>query len=111
MINSCVFCDRILHDEIEGEKRDVVWFEPLHPVTPGHMLFVPREHVMDLEEKPWVTGQVAEVAASYARRQCVDANLITSMGALATQSILHLHIHYVPRRVDDGLLLPWNERS
>lgn len=35
------------------------------------------------------------------------SNLITSAGAAATQSIDHLHIHFVPRKVDDGLMTPW----
>ena len=35
-----------------------------------------------------------------------DTPLIAG-GPLASQSINHLHIHYVPRRQDDGLLLPW----
>jgi hypothetical protein len=35
-------------------------------------------------------------------------NLITSVGADATQSVRHLHIHVVPRREGDGLMLPWS---
>jgi diadenosine tetraphosphate (Ap4A) HIT family hydrolase len=34
-------------------------------------------------------------------------NLITSAGRAATQSIDHLHIHVVPRTVDDKLMTPW----
>ena len=36
-----------------------------------------------------------------------DMNLITSKGRPATQSVFHLHLHLVPRKVDDGLALPW----
>jgi histidine triad (HIT) family protein len=35
------------------------------------------------------------------------ANLITSKGSAATQTVFHLHVHLVPRQVDDGLPLPW----
>lgn len=35
------------------------------------------------------------------------ANLITSKGDAATQSVLHLHVHVVPRQADDDLPLPW----
>jgi histidine triad (HIT) family protein len=48
---NCVFCDRIEREEYdwryEGRNGnpDVVRFEPLNPVTPGHLLFIPVEHV------------------------------------------------------------------
>jgi histidine triad (HIT) family protein len=35
------------------------------------------------------------------------ANLITSKGAAATQTVYHLHVHVVPRQGGDGLPLPW----
>jgi hypothetical protein len=34
-------------------------------------------------------------------------NLITSVGAAATQTVRHLHIHLIPRREGDALALPW----
>lgn len=103
----CVFCRRINLDQYDTDQRDVVTFEPLNPVTPGHRLFVPRQHVADATEKPWVAAQVMEVAAAYARARNVDCNLLTSVGEAATQTIPHLHLHYVPRRPADGLHLPW----
>jgi histidine triad (HIT) family protein len=36
-------------------------------------------------------------------------NLITSQGAAATQTVMHLHLHLVPRTDGDGLKLPWSE--
>ena len=39
-----------------------------------------------------------------------DYNLITSAGIPATQSVLHLHIHIVPRYENDGLHLPWTDQ-
>jgi histidine triad (HIT) family protein len=35
------------------------------------------------------------------------ANIITSIGRVATQSVFHLHVHIVPRHEGDGLCLPW----
>jgi histidine triad (HIT) family protein len=37
-----------------------------------------------------------------------DYNLITSGGREATQTVMHAHVHYVPRRRGDGLKLPWS---
>lgn len=106
-MSDCPFCDRIERENYIDTNRDVVWFDPLSPVVTGHRLFVPTQHVADLAEKPWVTAATMEVAAAYARARNVDCNLITSMGTLATQTVPHLHVHYVPRRFNDGLHLPW----
>ncbi len=38
-----------------------------------------------------------------------DCNVITSRGAAATQTVRHLHVHVVPRRQGDGILLPWTD--
>jgi len=107
----CVFCDRIRTGDYEDRGRFVVSFEPLRPVTPGHRLFVHRLHTPDAAAQPWVTGAVFEAAAQFARGGPVAFNLITSCGAAATQTVRHLHVHYVPRRADDGLPLPWTGQT
>jgi histidine triad (HIT) family protein len=38
-------------------------------------------------------------------------NLITSAGRAATQSVMHLHLHLVPRLDGDGLALPWSRKE
>ena len=106
-MSSCVFCQRIANGDCADCGHDVVRFEPLNPVTLGHMLFVPRQHVANAVIKPWVTGFVFEEAAAHGRRQEWGFNLITSVGTDATQSVFHLHVHFVPRRQGDGLHLPW----
>ena len=48
------------------------------------------------------------MACLYGAASC---NLITSVGAAATQTVKHLHIHIVPRHEGDGLHLPWTEQK
>jgi histidine triad (HIT) family protein len=104
----CVFCERIEDGRFTPtDEASVVRFAPLNPVVPGHMLFLPAGHVDDAAERPWITGLVFEQASAYAHRAEEEFNLITSAGPLATQSVWHLHVHYVPRREGDGLPLPW----
>lgn len=105
----CVFCVKVemLDEVFFTSVTQVFRFEPLNPVVPGHMLFVPRVHCEDAAANPRETGYVMQAASLYAREQEYDFNLITSAGKNATQSIEHLHIHYVPRRENDGLHLPW----
>lgn len=108
----CVFCDEdkiVSPVEIlcgaDGSCHRV--FEPLNPVVPGHLLVVPHCHVQDATEEPLVTAMAAGVAARVAQRYKA-ANIITSIGAPATQSIMHLHLHVVPREEKDYLYLPWD---
>jgi histidine triad (HIT) family protein len=110
----CVFCQKVkdgtaLHDIGIWTKNRVLRFEPLNPVTHGHMLFIPAIHVGDASALPEVTGDVFAHAARYGQFKGLPFNLITSKGEPATQSIFHLHVHYVPRYANDGLHLPWTK--
>ncbi|MCX4092998.1 HIT family protein [Nocardia sp. alder85J] len=103
---SCPFCERIAnYDYDQHYNFIVVRIQPLNPVTPGHQLFVPTWHA----EHP--SDEAVRAAMGYAEYyggdQGGDFNLITSSGTAATQTIRHIHVHYVPRRADDGLRLPW----
>lgn len=104
---ACVFCKRVVSGRYDEGDRDAVIFAPNRPVTPGHMLIVPRLHVTDAAHDPDTTAATMRLAAVYAVQSGVDFNLITSRGTLATQTVFHLHIHFVPRCENDGLTLPW----
>lgn len=104
----CVFCQRVTRGEYEPTWLEkVVRFEPLNPVTPGHMLFVPKPHVPDAASNPIVTAGVMSAASEWVHDEVGEANIITSVGSAATQTVFHLHIHVVPRKPGDGLALPW----
>lgn len=98
----CVFCT--YSGPVLAVYGGVFMIEPLNPVTPGHMLIIPKRHLRDALESPADTGLVMEYAARYARSPC---NIITSVGTEATQTVFHLHVHVIPRATGDGLRLPW----
>lgn len=106
MHDDCVFCAKIAANDVERLSPFVVAFTPLNPVTPGHLLVVPVQHVADVAESAWVSALTMSVAARVAA-DAGDCNIITSRGEAATQSVRHLHLHVVPRRAGDGLALPW----
>jgi histidine triad (HIT) family protein len=87
---------------------EAIAFVPLNPVTPGHLLVIPKRHVADVTENPTVSAAVMCAAAELATPPC---NIITSAGREATQTVFHLHLHVVPRRAGDGLALPWTDRQ
>lgn len=107
----CAFCQRLADHDYVSCDRGVVRFEPLNPVTPGHLLFIHRIHSRDAARAPWLTALVCEEAAVHGRSMGKAFNLITSVGAVATQTVGHLHVHYVPRRENDGLHLPWTNQA
>lgn len=112
---NCTFC-KIAADEkrckpavreLSG-KVTVVAFDPLNPVTPGHMLFIPVAHYATASVVPHcMLGDVFGAAAAWAKGQ--PYNLITSAGASASQTVFHMHVHLVPRVQGDGLVLPWTD--
>ncbi|MGW4597034.1 HIT family protein [Streptomyces sp. NPDC004457] len=75
-------------------------------VNAGHVFVLPRVHVEDAGTDPEVTAAVMRRAAELMAEHPA-ANLITSKGAAATQTVHHLHVHVVPRQEGDGLPLPW----
>ena len=107
----CVFCDIVagrVPAEIVGRWPEVLAFTPLNPVTEGHALVVSRQHVVWGDDVPWVYGPLFARAVDYARRH-QSFNIVTSCGHDATQTVAHVHLHVVPRRADDGLVLPWTD--
>jgi histidine triad (HIT) family protein len=107
----CVFC-AIAAGQTDtpllASYYDSVVFEPLNPVTPGHVLVVPKRHVQDFTDQPIESAKAMLAAGEYATAPC---NLITSAGADATQTVFHTHLHIVPRTAGDGLHLPWTGQT
>jgi histidine triad (HIT) family protein len=108
VVKPCVFCEKIRELDPHISER-VVFFEPLNPITEGHTLIVPIVHVKDVSERPDISAEVMRVAATLAQ-DYEACNIITSKGADASQTVFHLHVHLVPRRKGDGLLLPWTNQ-
>jgi diadenosine tetraphosphate (Ap4A) HIT family hydrolase len=108
----CPFCRRISEQDFEGQSgfgRGVVHFEPLNPVVEGHQLFIPRDHVLHGTMEGGVGLREAVEFANWwgAWTKEESWNIISSNGHYATQTVPHIHVHFVPRRSGDGLQLPW----
>lgn len=110
-MTDCVFCQIIARSSPASfvrEWMDAIAIVPLNPVVPGHLLVIPRTHVADFTEDPYVSAYTMLRAGELARDMDLGpCNLITSKGREATQSVFHLHLHIVPRAKNDGLALPW----
>lgn len=107
----CVFCQKFTAGDYDAENHGCITFEPLNPVTPGHTLVVPIAHTTSAATSPDLAAAAMRYAAEIIAERDIDANIITSVGSNATQTVHHLHTHIVPRFEDDGLLLPWSNQN
>jgi len=79
----------------------VLW--DTHPVSPGHVLIVPRRHVASLFESTAAEREEMLRLADEAHRILVEKhapdgfNLGINDGPAAGQSVPHLHMHMIPR--------------
>jgi diadenosine tetraphosphate (Ap4A) HIT family hydrolase len=95
--------DRIAPWNLEvSELTDfhVAVFQDRYPVTPGHLLFVPRYNtvgvIQDCFESAWAEGN-RMVAAG----ECDAFNVGMNSGAAAGQTVMYPHVHLIPRRTGD----------
>ncbi len=106
--SDCVFCTIIATEEelVYADER-VVAFLDIRPLFPGHLLIVPRQHVVTLDQLPvQLLAPVFELAQ---RAVAAMATVLGAQGAfvaqnsIVSQSVHHLHVHVVPRTAGDGL--------
>lgn len=113
MSKPCVFCAIVAGTapaDVVMHWHDAIAIVPLNPVVDGHLIVIPRVHVADAGVDPLVTATTMARAA-HLLQQLPAANLITSMGTAATQTVFHLHVHVVPRAAGDRLPLPWTPQQ
>ena len=106
----CVFCS-IAAGGIEAdmvlETDDLVAFLDKRPVFKGHVLLVPREHIVTLPDLPAELRDPFLAAAQRIAAAVVEAfgaqGSFVAMNNVVSQSVPHLHLHVVPRTKGDGL--------
>lgn len=106
----CPFCAIVAGDadaDIVFADDVAVAFLDRSPVFVGHVLVVPRTHVVTLTDL-----DAADVGPFFERVQRIAAAVPVAMTAdgtfvannnVVSQSVAHLHVHVVPRRRRDGL--------
>jgi histidine triad (HIT) family protein len=110
MNEECVFCG-IVAGTVEADvvfaDDVVVAFLDRSPVFKGHVLVVPRQHVVTLADL-----DVQSVGPFFERVQRLSRVVPEALDAhgtfvannnIVSQSVAHLHVHVVPRRRRDGL--------
>ena len=105
--NPCLFCN----SKISGiaHENDLAYASyDTYPVSEFHCLIIPKRHVIDYfqltDEELVACNDLIKVIKEeiLIKDKNVKAfNIGTNAGKIAGQSIMHCHIHLIPRREDD----------
>ena len=103
----CIFCNFKKRDKIICESEHVIAFLDLYPVTPGHTLIVPKEHIINyfdlsptLQNAMWNLVNRCKEILDHTYHPNVY-NIGININKSAGQTILHTHIHLIPRYSGD----------
>ncbi|WYJ90015.1 hypothetical protein A5888_001743 [Enterococcus sp. 9E7_DIV0242] len=100
----CLFCDRdvfVLENELAGAFFDK------YPVNEGHLLVIPKKHRVDYfeltkEEKRAIDALILKGKDYLEKLYQPDGwNIGCNCGIPAGQSVMHCHIHLIPRYEGD----------
>ncbi|MBE5842517.1 MAG: HIT family protein [Butyrivibrio sp.] len=119
-MDGCIFC-KIANGEIPSNTiyEDDAFRVILDngPATKGHALVLPKAHYSDLFEMPQEAAadamKVAKKVASLLKTKlnCDGLNLVQNNGETAGQTVMHFHLHVIPRYENDGQKILWNPTS
>jgi len=113
----CVFCSIVAGaspcHEIYRDDATLAFMD-INPANHGHCLVIPKTHFGNIfEMPPEAFAAVASAVVKVARAVNDELrpgglSVLQANGALAGQTVPHVHVHVLPRRADDNLLINWD---
>ena len=102
-MEDCVFC-KIIKGEIPSAKvyedDEILAFKDINPVTPIHILVIPKNHIESLneieQEDQMLIGKIFTVIKKIAKEQGIAEygyRVIANCGEDGGQEVKHLHFH------------------
>lgn len=112
-MDNCIFC-KIVNKEIPAkiiyEDNDIISFLDISQATKGHCLVVLKKHFSDITSTDdELLSKAIVIAKKIAIKQLknlegiIGVNIINNTLEGAGQTIMHTHIHVIPRYKDDEL--------
>jgi len=111
-MKDCLFCKIIagvVPSERVYEDDYILAFRDITPVTPVHVLIVPKEHIVSAADitadNSHLIAKCFEAAAQIAKNEGLDNGfrILTNSGSDGRQTIFHLHFHLLGgRRLEVG---------
>jgi histidine triad (HIT) family protein len=119
----CIFCAIVAGDapaSILYEDREILAFMDIRPVTPGHLLVIPKGHATYLADLNDATGarmfvvamRLAAALRAAPEIRCEGVNVFLADGEAAFQEVFHTHLHIFPRFAGDSFRIDadWSAR-
>ena len=105
----CIFC-KIVSKEIPAkilyEDDDTISFLDAFPITKGHTLVIPKKHFPQIQDMPENVNQKLfdTVHKIIPKTDSVKGSTLVLIhnGKESGQEIMHVHIHLIPRGLDDS---------
>lgn len=101
----CIFCN---HSDVVEENELAKAYYDKYPVTRGHILIVPKRHVKGYFDlfQPELNAINRLMRSVRERLMSEDISITgftvgTNDGEAAGQTVMHSHLHLIPRRVND----------
>ena len=105
--NPCIFCNEKKTNIVDENDYAYAAYDP-YPVSNNHCLIVPKRHIkdyFDLSEKEIIACDqlIKKIKKKIENKDGTikGFNIGTNSGKVAGQSIMHCHIHLIPRRKGD----------
>ena len=105
--NPCLFCDS-KKSGIAHENDLAYASYDSYPVSDHHCLIIPKRHIKDYfdmtNDELIACNDLIQIVKNEIRSKDVNVkgfNIGTNAGKIAGQSIMHCHIHLIPRREGD----------
>ena len=112
---NCIFC-KIVSEEIPCNKvfenDSVLAFYDVNPVTPEHILLIPKKHIasvdnIELSDKN-ISSEIFAAVGEIAKLKNLSEDgyrLIVNNGKAAGQEVLHLHVHILGGKKNLGPMI------
>jgi len=118
--DTCIFC-KIGNNEMEAaiifESNDFMVILDKFPSGKGHTLILPKAHYTDIYD---IDGETAgklfalTTVVAKALKQvlgCDGLNILQNNGVVAGQTVMHFHVHLIPRFKEDQLDFHWETKA
>lgn len=120
-MDNCIFC-KIANKEIPGKivyEDDIcLAFLDLSQTTDGHTLVIPKKHFKNiLEVDEDILCHLIKITKRLTNQIVTNlnakgANILTNANEIAGQTVMHFHIHIIPRFDEtDTISITFSDRS
>ncbi len=103
-MEDCLFC-KIINKEINSdivyENNDFIVIMDKFPDSPGHMLIIPKKHILtliDIDDETYIkTNKIIKEIVNLVTNKLHCDGVTVSINYGSSQYIKHYHVHIIPK--------------